>query len=145
MGFVIVETVFGILADSVALLADAGHNFSDVLSLVLAWGASWLSRRHPSQRYTYGLRRSSILVSLLNGILLLLAMGAIAWEALQRFGQPEPIAGGVVIAVAIVGIIINTFTALLFISGRKGDLNIRGEQVTFYREKYCSGESMPFR
>ena len=108
LGFVIVEATYGILAHSVALLADAGHNSSDVLSLVLAWGASVLSRRQPSRRYTYGLRGSSILVSLLNAILLLLAMGAIAWEAVQRFGHSEPIAGSMVIVVAIVGIIINT-------------------------------------
>jgi cobalt-zinc-cadmium efflux system protein len=126
IGFVIVEAGYGILSDSVALLADAGHNASDVLSLVLAWGASFLSRKQPTHRYTYGLRSSSILVSLLNAILLLLAIGAIAWEAIQRFGNPEPIAGGIVIGVACVGILINTITALLFMSGRRKDLNIRG-------------------
>lgn len=126
LGFVIIEAVYGILAHSVALLADAGHNLSDVLSLILAWGASWLTRRQPSRRYTYGLRRSSILVALLNAILLLLAMGGITWETLQRFSNPEPIAGGTVIAVAAVGIVINTITALMFISGRKLDLNLRG-------------------
>ncbi len=126
IGFVIVEAVYGILSHSIALLADAGHNSSDVLSLMLAWGASLLSRKQPTLRYTYGLRSSSILVSLLNAILLLLAMGAIAWEAVQRFGHPQPIAGGTVIWVAVVGIVINTITALLFMSGRHGDLNIRG-------------------
>jgi cobalt-zinc-cadmium efflux system protein len=126
VGFVIVEAVYGILSHSIALLADAGHNFSDVLSLVLAWGASWLSLKQPTRRYTYGLRGSSILVSLLNAILLLLAMGAIALESFQRFGHPEPIAGRTVIGVAVIGIIINTFTALLFMSGRQRDLNIRG-------------------
>lgn len=124
--FVIVEAVYGVLSHSIALLADAGHNSSDVLSLVLAWGASFLGRKQPTHRYTYGLRGSSILVSLLNAILLLLAMGAIAWEAVQRFGHPESIAGGTVIWVALVGIAINTITALLFMSGRHGDLNIRG-------------------
>lgn len=124
--FVIVEAVYGVLSHSIALLADAGHNSSDVLSLVLAWGASFLGRKQPTHRYTYGLRGSSILVSLLNAILLLLAMGAIAWEAIQRFGHSEPISGGTVIWVAIVGIAINTITALLFMSGRHGDLNIRG-------------------
>jgi cobalt-zinc-cadmium efflux system protein len=126
IGFVIVEAGYGIFSDSVALLADAGHNASDVLSLVLAWGASFLSRRQPTHRYTYGLRSSSILVSLLNAILLLLAIGAIAWEAIQRFGNATPIAGGVVIGVALVGIVINTITALLFMSGQREDLNIRG-------------------
>lgn len=124
--FVVVEVVYGILSHSIALLADAGHNSSDILSLVLAWGASLLSQKQPTRRYTYGLRGSSILVSLLNAILLLLAMGAIAWEAVQRFGHSEPIAGGTVISVAVVGIVINTITALLFMSGRRGDLNIRG-------------------
>lgn len=126
LGFVIIEAVYGILAHSVALLADAGYNLSDVLSLIPAWGASWLTHRQPSRRYTYGLRRSSILVALLNAILLLLAMGGITWETLQRFSNPEPIAGGTVIAVAAVGIVINTITALMFISGRKLDLNLRG-------------------
>ncbi len=126
LGFVVVEATYGILAHSVALLADAGHNSSDVLSLVLAWGASVLSRRQPTRHYTYGLRGSSILVSLLNAILLLLTMGAIAWEAVQRFGHGAPIAGSTVIGVAIVGIIINTITALLFRSGRRNDLNLRG-------------------
>ncbi len=126
VSFVIVEAVYGVLAHSVALLADAGHNLSDVLSLILAWGASWLSRRPPNRRYTYGLRRSSILIALLNAILLLLAMGGITWETLQRLGNPEPIAGGTVIGVAAVGIFINTITALMFMSGRNLDLNIRG-------------------
>jgi cobalt-zinc-cadmium efflux system protein len=126
VSFVIVEAVYGVLAHSIALLADAGHNLSDVLSLILAWGASLLSRRPPNRRYTYGLRRSSILIALLNAILLLLAMGGITWETLQRFSNPEAIAGGTVIGVAAVGIFINTITALMFMSGRKLDLNIRG-------------------
>lgn len=126
LGFVVVEATYGILAHSIALLADAGHNSSDVLSLVLAWGASVLTRRQPFRRYTYGLRGSSILISLLNAMLLLLAMGAIAWEAVQRFHQPSAVAGGTVIGVAAVGIVINTVTALLFMSGRKQDLNLKG-------------------
>ena len=125
VGFVIVEAVYGVLAHSVALLADALHNLSDVLSLLLAWGASILTRKQPSRRYTYGLRRSSILVALLNAILLLLAMGGITWETLQRLSHPEPVAGGTVIGVAAVGIVINTITALMFLSGRKQDLNIQ--------------------
>lgn len=126
VGFVIIEATYGYLANSLALLADAGHNMSDVLGLLLAWGASFLGRRPPSQRYTYGLRRSSILAALINAIALLLVMGGIAWEAVQRFSQPASVVGNTVIVVAIVGIIINTITALMFMSGRKHDLNIRG-------------------
>jgi cobalt-zinc-cadmium efflux system protein len=126
VGFVIVEASYGYLAHSLALIADAGHNLSDVVGLLLAWGASALSRRPPTKRYTYGLRSSSILAALLNAILLLLAMGAITWEAIRRFSNPEPVAGATVIGVALVGIAINTATALMFMSGRKGDFNIRG-------------------
>lgn len=126
VGFVIVEAVYGYFAHSLALFADAGHNLSDVLGLLLAWGASALARRPPTRRYTYGLRGSSILAALFNAILLLLAMGAIAWEAIRRFNDPSPVSGGTVIGVALVGIAINTATALMFISGRKSDLNIRG-------------------
>lgn len=126
LGFVIVEAVYGYLAHSLALVADAGHNLSDVLGLLLAWGASILVRRPPTRRYTYGLRRFSILAALINAIVLLLAMGAIASEAIRRFNQPESVAGGTVIGVAVVGIIINTTTALMFMSGRKQDLNLRG-------------------
>lgn len=126
LGFVLIEVIYGISAHSVALLADAGHNFSDVLGLVLAWVANILSRQGPSRRYTYGLRRSSILVALLNAIILLVAMGGIAWEAVQRFGEPGSVAGETVISVAVVGVVINTATALMFLSGRKTDLNIQG-------------------
>ena len=126
LGFVIVEAVYGYLAHSLALFADAGHNLSDVFGLLLAWGASALARRPPTKRYTYGLRSSSILAALLNAIVLLLSMGAIAWEAIRRFSDPSPVAGATVIGVALVGVAINTATALMFMSGRKGDLNIRG-------------------
>lgn len=125
-GFVIIEGVYGILANSLALLADAGHNLSDVLGLLLAWGASILARRRPTPRRTYGLRRSSILAALLNAILLLVASGAIAWEAIRRFLEPSPVSGGIIIGVAAVGIVINTVSALMFMSGRQSDLNIRG-------------------
>ena len=124
--FVVIEAVYGRLSNSLALVADAGHNLSDVLGLVLAWGASVLARRHPTLRRTYGLRRSSILAALLNAVVLLVAVGGIAWEALRRFGNPEPTAGGTVIVVAAIGIAVNGGTALLFMAGRKGDLNIRG-------------------
>jgi len=124
--FVVVETVFGFLAGSMALLADAGHNLSDVLSLAVAWGANYLAGLPPSQRRTYGLRRSTILGSLLNAVVLLLAIGAIAWESFKRLGNPAPVAEVDVIVVASVGVVINTLTALLFMSGRKKDLNVKG-------------------
>ena len=124
--FVLVEAIYGVKANSVALLADAGHNLSDVLGLVVAWGASVLARRPPSARFTFGLRGSSILAALFNAVFLLVAVGAIAWEAVQRIGHPEPVAGWTVMIVACVGIFVNGVTAWLFASGRKGDLNIRG-------------------
>jgi len=124
--FVAVEAIYGIKAHSLALIADAGHNLSDVLGLVLAWGATVLARRLPTARRTYGMRRSSILAALANAVLLLVAIGAIAWEAVRRFSQPAPVSASVVIRVAIVGIVVNTVTALLFMAGRKSDLNIKG-------------------
>jgi cobalt-zinc-cadmium efflux system protein len=124
--FVILEVVFGVFAHSLALVADAGHNMGDVLGLLLAWGASILARSAPTQRRTYGLRSSSILAALFNAIFLLVSVGAITWEAIRRFGDPADIAGKTVIWVSAVGIAINTATALMFMSGRKGDLNIRG-------------------
>jgi len=124
--FVVVEAVYGILANSVALLADAGHNLSDVLGLLLAWGAAGLMRRAPTRRYTYGLGSSSILAALANAVLLLIAVGAIALEAVQRLANPHPVAGLTVIAVAGIGIIVNGVTAWMFASGRESDLNIRG-------------------
>ena len=126
VGFVIVEAVFGIMAGSLALLADAGHNLGDVLGLLLAWGANYLVRRKPTERRTYGWRKSSILVALINAVILLFALGGIAWEAIRRLGAPVPVAGKTIIFVALVGVVINTATALLFLSGRKSDLNIRG-------------------
>jgi cobalt-zinc-cadmium efflux system protein len=124
--FVGVEAFYGVLANSVALIADAGHNLSDVLALVIAWVASALSKRAPSSHYTYGLRGSSILAALFNAVLLLVVVGAIAWEAVLRLFHPEPVATGTVMIVAGLGIAINGVTAALFASGRKGDLNIRG-------------------
>ncbi len=125
-GFVVVETVYGFLANSLALLADAGHNLGDVLSLMLAWGAASMVKRLPSARYTYGLKRTSILAALVNAMLLLVASGAIVLEAVRRFSEPEPVVGTTVIWVALAGIVINGATALGFMAGRKGDLNIRG-------------------
>ncbi len=126
VGFVAVEAAYGLLINSVALLADAGHNLSDVLGLLLAWGAATLSRRAPSAHFTYGLRRSSILSALFNAVFLLVAIGAIAFEAVRRLSEPQPVAGGVVMAVAAVGVLVNGFTAWLFARGGKHDINIRG-------------------
>ena len=127
--YVVLEVVFGLFAHSIALVADAGHNLGDVLSLVLAWVASILVRRPPSRRRTYGWQRSSILTALINAVLLLVTMGGIAWEAVRRFGATDKVEGKTVIWVAAVGILINGATALLFLSGRKGDLNIRAAFV----------------
>jgi cobalt-zinc-cadmium efflux system protein len=126
VGFVITEAVLGIVANSLALLADAGHNLSDVLGLLLAWGASYLAVRRPTERRTFGLRRSSILAALLNAVLLLIAVGAITWEAISRLFDHAAVAGGLIIGVAAAGVAVNTVTALLFFSGRALDLNIRG-------------------
>jgi cobalt-zinc-cadmium efflux system protein len=124
--YVLAQVLFGLAAHSLALLADAGHNLGDVMGLGMAWGASVLAQRRPSLRYTYGLRRSTILASLANAILLLVAVGGITWEAIRRFGEHEKVAGITVICVAAVGVLINGMTALLFVSGRKDDLNIKG-------------------
>jgi cobalt-zinc-cadmium efflux system protein len=126
VGFVAVEAFYGFLSNSVALIADAGHNLSDVLGLLLAWGAASLSKRGPSTNFTYGLRRSSILSALFNAVFLLVAIGAIAFEAVRRLGDPQPVAGGTVMAIAAVGIVVNGITAWLFARGGKHDLNIRG-------------------
>jgi len=126
VGFVAVEATYGILANSMALLADAGHNLSDVLGLVVAWAATVLAKRAPSARYTYGMKGTSILAALFNAVFLLVAVGAIAWEAVQRFGEPAPVAGKTVMVVAAIGILVNGITAWLFASGAKGDINIRG-------------------
>ncbi|NNM77706.1 cation transporter [Sphingomonas sp. ID1715] len=126
LGFVVVEAAFGLLSGSMALLADAGHNLSDVLGLLIAWTAAILSRRRPKGRYTYGLRGSSILAAFLNALFLLVAIGIIAVEAVRRFFEPSPVAGTTVMIVAAIGILINGATAFMFMSGSKGDLNIRG-------------------
>ncbi|MDZ7703288.1 MAG: cation diffusion facilitator family transporter [Trueperaceae bacterium] len=124
--YVIVEATFGFLSGSLSLVADAGHNLSDVLGLVAAWTAYALAKRSPSGRFTYGLKRSPILASLFNALLLLVAMGAISYEAVQRLFDPAPLAGTTIIVVASVGIVINAGTALLLMRGQKDDLNMRG-------------------
>jgi cobalt-zinc-cadmium efflux system protein len=125
LGFVAVEAVFGMLGHSIALLADAGHNLADALSLAAAWGAVLLARRAPSARYTYGLGSSSILVALLNAIVLLIAVGAIILGAAERLAAPTPVAGLTVIAVALVGVAVHGVTALLLLGGGRADLNVK--------------------
>lgn len=124
--FVLIEWLSGVYAQSLALIADASHNLGDVLSLLLAWGAAHLATRKPSARFTYGLRSSTILAALVNAMLLLVVSGGIAWEAWLRLHSPHPVNSLIVIAVAVVGIVINTATALLFRAGRHSDMNIRG-------------------
>lgn len=124
--FVAIEAVFGLVSGSMALLADAGHNLSDVFSLLLAWGAAAAAKRAPTARFTYGLRSSTILAALVNAVLLLLAVGAIAWEAAQRLMHPTPVAGGTVMVVAGIGIAVNVATALMFMRGSHEDINVRG-------------------
>jgi cobalt-zinc-cadmium efflux system protein len=126
LAYVVAEGVAGFLFDSVALLADAGHNLSDVLGLAVAWGGAALARTAPSKRFTYGLKGSTILAALANALLLLVAIGAIAMEAVQRFGSAPAVPGLTVSAVAAAGIVVNALTAWLFARGRKGDLNVRG-------------------
>ncbi|CAN5566373.1 cation diffusion facilitator family transporter [soil metagenome] len=126
MAFVAIEAWYGWKINSLALLADAGHNLSDVAGLVLAWGGALAGKLRPNARHTYGWKRASILAAFFNALLLLVAMGSLAWEAVGRLGSPEATQGWTIIAVAGVGIVVNTATALLFMRGRKGDLNIRG-------------------
>jgi cobalt-zinc-cadmium efflux system protein len=125
-GFIVAEVVFGLFSHSLSLLADAGNNLSDVMGLLMAWAASNLARRTPTERFTYGLRRTSVLAALFNAILLLVSIGAIAWEAIRRIRQPEPVVGVTMIGVAAAGVVVNGITAWMFARGRKGDLNIRG-------------------
>ena len=123
--FVVIEVSYGLLADSLALIADAGHNLSDVMSLMLAWGASHLATKHPTHKRTYGLRKVTIMASLVSAVLLLVALGGIAWESVERLSSPQPVDGVIIIVVAAIGVVINTATALLFVKGQKHDLNIR--------------------
>jgi cobalt-zinc-cadmium efflux system protein len=125
-GFVIAELIFGYAANSLALISDAVHNLSDVIALLLAWAAAWLAQKQPTQRHTYGYRRASILAALFNAGLLLVAVGGIMVEAVNRLYSPAPVAGWTIVVVAALGVAINGFTALLFMRGRHGDLNIRG-------------------
>jgi cobalt-zinc-cadmium efflux system protein len=137
--FIGVEVVAGVLAGSLALLADAGHNAIDVLSLFLAWGASLLAARAPSTRRTYGLRRATILAALANSLLIMAAVGVIFWEAIQRLVRPASTDANVVIVVALVGVVINTATALLFFRDRKSDLNLRAAFAHMAADASISG------
>ena len=123
--FVIIEAGYGFYAGSLALLADAGHNLSDVLSLLLAWGAIFLATKAATKARTYGYRKVTILAALMSSVALFIALGAMSWEAINRLFEPQPVAGGIVIVVAMIGVVINTVTALLFMRGQKHDLNIR--------------------
>jgi cobalt-zinc-cadmium efflux system protein len=129
LGFVVAEIMFGVLANSMALLADAAHNFGDVLGLLLGWGAAWLARRPPTRRRTYGWGRSSILAALLNATILLIGVGAIGVEAVRRLQSPMPVLESTVILVAAAGIVVNGATALLFLRGRSHDINLRAQFV----------------
>ena len=129
LGFVVAEIMFGVLANSMALLADAAHNFGDVLGLLLGWGAAWLGRRPPTRRRTYGWGRSSILAALLNATILLIGVGAIGVEAVRRLQSPMPVLESTVILVAAAGIVVNGATALLFLRGRSHDINLRAQFV----------------
>jgi cobalt-zinc-cadmium efflux system protein len=126
LGFVVIEALYGLISNSVSLLADAGHNLSDVLGLGVAWLASVLARRAPTARFTYGMRGSSILAALFNAVFLLVVIGGLSWEAIRRLGSPEPVAGKTMMAVAAIGILVNGVTAWLFASGRNEDINIKG-------------------
>jgi cobalt-zinc-cadmium efflux system protein len=124
--YIVVEIIYGLIINSMALLADAGHNFSDVLGLLLAWGASYLAKTASTENRTYGLRKSTILAALFNAIILMIAVGAITIEAVRKLIYPEPVQGQTMMIVAGIGFIINAITALLFMRGREKDLNIKG-------------------
>lgn len=124
--YIAVEAYFGFSIGSSALLADAGHNTSDVLSLLLAWGATWVAGKRPSGKYTYGLRKSTVMASMINGLLIIGAAGIIAWDAIQKLQNPSDVPGTTLMIVAGLGVFVNTGTALLFMKGRKEDLNIKG-------------------
>lgn len=124
--YIVVEVVYGLAINSMALIADAGHNFSDVLGLMLAGGAAYLAKTAATEKRTYGLRKSTILAALFNAVLLMIAVGAISIEAVRKLILPQPVEGITMMIVAGVGVVINTLTALLFIKGRKADLNIKG-------------------
>ncbi|MGH8551318.1 MAG: cation diffusion facilitator family transporter [Methylococcales bacterium] len=126
LGFLIIETIYGVIADSLALIADAGHNLTDVLSLILAWAANRLANRKPTQRHTYGLQRATILAPLFSAIVLLVVIGGMGWEAVVRLNQPAEVESDTMITVALIGVFVNAATAMLFARDQKRDLNIKG-------------------
>ena len=126
LAIVLVETGGGFIAHSTALVADAGHNLSDVLGLVLAGGAAWLARRPAKGRRTYGFGKATVMAALANGLVLMLVSGGIVFEAVQRLVRPEQIQAPLVMGVALIGVVVNTATALMFLRGRAGDVNVRG-------------------
>lgn len=136
--FIIIEATYGYISNSMALIADAGHNLSDVLALVFSWIAVILSSRKPTLKFTYGFRRSTILIALLNTILLLVAVAFIVWETIEKLNKPAPINANSVIIVAAIGIVVNGFTAWLFMKGKKHDLNIRSAFVHFVADALVS-------
>jgi cobalt-zinc-cadmium efflux system protein len=138
LSFVVIEAFYGWYAHSLALLADAGHNLSDVLGLLLAWSAVWLAQRKSSEKYTYGWRKASILAALANSIILLVAMGVMAWEAVQRFQQPYIVQSTTLIIVASCGVVINGLTAWLFMRDSKNDINIRGAFIHMLADAFVS-------
>ena len=124
--FVVIEAVYGVISGSLALLADAGHNLSDVMGLIMAWAASWLASKAATNAKTYGLKKTTILAALFNALILIAAVGGIIWEAIQRLTDPADVAGLTVVIVAGIGVLINGATMMLFLNGQKGDINIRG-------------------
>lgn len=136
--FIVIEALFGYFSNSMALIADAGHNFSDVLALAFSWIATFLAQRKPTLKFTYGFRRSTILIALLNTVLLLAAVSLIIWETIQRLGKPIEINSNSVITVAAIGIAVNGFTAWLFLKGKKHDLNIRSAFIHFIADAFVS-------
>lgn len=136
--FIIIEASYGFLSNSMALVADAGHNLSDVLALVFSWVAVILSQRKPTIKFTYGFRRSTILIALLNTVLLLAAVVFIIWETIERMGKPLEINSNSVITIAAIGIVVNGFTAWLFLKDRKHDLNIRSAFIHFITDALVS-------
>lgn len=126
VAYIIVEVTYGLISNSMALIADAGHNFSDVLGLILAWGGAYLAKKAATENRTYGLRKATVLAALFNAIILMIAVGAITIEAIRKVIEPEPMGGTTMMIVAGVGVVINTLTALLFVKGREKDINIKG-------------------
>jgi cobalt-zinc-cadmium efflux system protein len=126
LSYIVIETAFGFLIHSMSLLADAGHNLSDVLGLLLAWGASYLAKTSATNKRTYGLRKSTVLAAMFNSLLLLIVVGGISIEAFRKFFNPQPLQGNVIMIIAGIGVIINGLTAFFFLKGKEHDLNIKG-------------------